>query len=161
MFPWNILFPFIQKNNGDALKKAVPNDVQSFINQLLSQVIPANMQQMMERNQGATFQNDQDNFQSPMKKNHPLNAEVFETHSEVYVRILLRDPALIKNVKIYHTSNQSIIEGIPLPEDKHIITLPAIVKKKGSSAKYKDEMLEIKFVKNLDFQYSQIDVSEI
>lgn len=161
MFPWNLLFPLQKNNHRDSFKKAVPNDIQSFINQLFSQVIPANMQQMMDQNQGATFQNTQENAHNPRKNNHPLHAEVFETHSEVYVRIPIRNPDLIKQLKIYHTSNQSIIEGIPAQEDKHIITLPAIVKKKGSSAKYKDETLEIKLMKNLDFQYSQIDVTEI
>ncbi|RFU65415.1 Hsp20/alpha crystallin family protein [Peribacillus glennii] len=160
MFPWNFLFPFL-KNNRDNLPKSFPFDVQSLINQVVSQVIPDNLQQMMDQNTNQGVQNSKQNVKNSKRSNHPLNADVFETHSEVYVRVPIKDPEWVKQVKIFHTTNQSIIEGIPDQEDKHVITLPAIVKKKGSSAKYKDDTLEIRLVKNTDFQYSQIDVTEI
>ncbi|MDQ0217926.1 Hsp20/alpha crystallin family protein [Peribacillus cavernae] len=161
MFPWNMLFPF-QKNDSNNIKNMQPDEIQSFIDQLFSQVIPGNMQQMMEQHQsGAPFQSAQQNVQGNKANQYPLNAEIFETHSEVYVRIPIQSPEMVKQAKIYHTSNQSIIEGIPAPEDKHVFTLPAIVKKKGASARYKEKTLEIKLLKNFDFQYSQIDVSEV
>ncbi|PLT34991.1 Hsp20/alpha crystallin family protein [Bacillus sp. V5-8f] len=160
MFPWNFLFPFL-KNNRDNLPKSFPFDIQSLINQVVSQVIPDNLQQMMDQHTNQGVQNSKQNVQNSKRNNHPLNADVFETHSEVYVRVPIKDPEWVKQVKIFHTTNQSIIEGIPDQEDKHVITLPAIVKKKGSTAKYKDDTLEIRLVKNTDFQYSQIDVTEI
>ena len=68
---------------------------------------------------------------------------------------------MLKELRIYHTPNQLMIEHIPEKDQKHSITLPAMVKKKGSSAKYKDGILEIKLIKSYDIQYSQIDVTEI
>ncbi|SFC77241.1 hypothetical protein SAMN05443252_10683 [Bacillus sp. OV322] len=164
MFPWNMLFPF-QKNQNDSLKNMKPQEVQSFIDTLFSQVIPQNMKGMMNPGQNDGGGGFPPFGQSPQpasaERKSPLGAEVFETHTDVYVRIPVKDPEWLKKIRIFHTSNQSIIEGIPENDDKHIITLPAIVKKKGASAHFKDHTLEIKLQKNLDLQYSEIDVSEI
>jgi HSP20 family molecular chaperone IbpA len=54
-----------------------------------------------------------------------------------------------------------MVENISERDDKHSITLPAMVKKKGSSAKFRDGILEIKLIKSHDIQYSQIDVTEM
>jgi len=162
MFPWNMLFS--KNKQTDFTNKMNPNDVQSFINQLFSQVIPENMQQMMNQKQADGFPSFQGmeqaaKEQQQQKPSNSLQATVFETHTDVYVRIPIKDPSSVKQMKIYHTSNQSIVEGIPEPGDRHVITLPATVKKKGASAHYKDETLEIKLQKNNDLQYSEIDVS--
>lgn len=90
-----------------------------------------------------------------------LSSSAFETHDYVYVRIPIKDEEWIKKLRLYHTTNQLIVEHIPQQEDKHTITLPAIVKKKGASANYKDGILEVKIPKNIDMQFSQIDVMEI
>ena len=90
-----------------------------------------------------------------------MNSTAFETHDSVFVRIPIKDETMLKELRIYHTANQVILENIPEQDDKHSITLPAIVKKKGSSAKYKDGFLEIKLIKSYDVQYSQIDVTEL
>ena len=67
---------------------------------------------------------------------HPLNANVFETHSFIYIRIPIDDEDWLKNMKIFHTSNQSMIHGVPNDDDKHIISLPALVRKKGTTVQY-------------------------
>lgn len=154
MFPWNSLFSS-QKNSNqkDFLNNMQQSDVQSFIEKVFSQVIPENMQ-------GMTNQTDS-SFQKENKNSkHPLHADVFETHSYVFIRIPIQDNAWLKKMKLYHSSSQSIIEGIPESSDRHVITLPALVKKKGAAAQFKDATLEIRLPKSFNSQYSEIDVSE-
>lgn len=154
MFPWNSLFSFQKNpNQKDFLKNMQQSDVQSFIEKVFTQVLPENMQGMTNQKDGS--------FQKENKKtDHPLQAEVFETHSYVFIRIPVKDEAWLKHMKLYHTSNQSIVEGIPEALDRHVITLPALVKKKGAAAQYKDGTLEIRLPKSFNPQYSEIDVSE-
>ncbi|MET1179354.1 Hsp20/alpha crystallin family protein [Peribacillus simplex] len=155
MFPWNSLFSFKNNSNqNEFMKNMQQSDVQSFIEKVFSQVIPDNMQGMMnQKNDGGS----QVNARSEL----PLHAEVFDTHLYVFVRIPIEDESWLKKMKLYHTSNQSIIEGIPEESDRHVITLPALVKKKGASAQYKESTLEIRLQKSFNTQYSEIDVSEI
>ncbi|MFJ7678300.1 Hsp20/alpha crystallin family protein [Peribacillus sp. NPDC097264] len=154
MFPWNSLFSF-QKNSNqkDFLKNMQQSDVQTFIEKVFTQVIPENMQGMTNQANNP-FQKDN------KPSEHPLHSEVFETHSFVFIRIPIEDEAWLKQMKLKHTSNQSIVEGIPEASDRHVITLPALVKKKGAAAQYKDGTLEIRLPKSFNSQYSEIDVSE-
>ena len=46
-------------------------------------------------------------------------------------------------------------------DDTHKIPLPSLVKKKGTTAHYKEGMLEIKIPKNMDLQFSEVDITEI
>ncbi|WP_258831204.1 Hsp20/alpha crystallin family protein [Peribacillus frigoritolerans] len=155
MFPWNSLFSFKNNpNQKEFMKNMQQSDVQSFIEKVFSQVIPDNMQGMMNQNDGGSQKVN-------TRSEHPLHAEVFETHLYVFVRIPIQDESWLKKMKLYHTSNQSIIEGIPEESDRHVITLPALVKKKGASAQYKESTLEIRLQKSFNTQYSEIDVSEI
>ena len=155
MFPWNSLFSFKNNTNQkEFMKNMQQSDVQSFIEKVFSQVIPDNMQGMMNQNDGGSQKVN-------ARSEHPLHAEVFETHLYVFVRIPIQDESWLKKMKLYHTSNQSIIEGIPEESDRHVITLPALVKKKGASAQYKESTLEIRLQKSFNTQYSEIDVSEI
>ncbi|MGX2960106.1 Hsp20/alpha crystallin family protein [Peribacillus sp. JNUCC 23] len=156
MFPWSSLFSF-QKNSSDKIKHMNPNDIQSFMNQIFSQAMPDQMQQFMNQQNPNSSSHTQQNTSSDGK----LQAAVFETHSDVYVRILIKDSTCIRHLKIYHTSNQLLIDGIPGYEEKFVTTLPCIVKKKGTSAQYKNETLEIRLSKQQDIQFSEIDVSEI
>jgi HSP20 family molecular chaperone IbpA len=66
----------------------------------------------------------------------------------------------MKHLKIFHTSNQAIIENIPGCDERQVITLPCLVKKKGAVAQYQDGILELKIPKSIDMQYTEIDVSE-
>ncbi|MGE7603737.1 Hsp20/alpha crystallin family protein [Peribacillus sp. NPDC097675] len=129
------------------------SDVQSFIEKVFTQVLPENMQ-------GMTNQKDGSFHKENKNSDLPLQAEVFETHSYVFIRIPVKDEVWLKQMKLYHTSNQSIVEGIPEAPDRHVITLPALVKKKGAAAQYKDGTLEIRLPKSFNSQYSEIDVSE-
>src|SRR4051812_10088255 len=155
MFPWN-LFPF-NKDMKNKLQHINPDEIDQFIKGIMGNV--------MSSQSGGGTMNSQDMVNpyrtQPTQQTNTLNSTAFETHDSVFVRIPIKDEAMLKKLQIYHTPNQLMIEHIPEKDQKHSITLPAMVKKKGSSAKYKDGILEIKLIKSYDIQYSQIDVTEL
>ncbi|KOP83072.1 Hsp20/alpha crystallin family protein [Cytobacillus solani] len=156
MFPWN-LFPF-HKDAKKAMQQMNPEDINKYIQNMMGQMIPEQMQGMMNAQdfmQGFGKQKQQPSSSST------LSSSVFETHDFVFVRIPLKEESWRKNLRLFHTSNQMIIEHIPEYEDKHIITLPALVKKKGTTAHIKDDILEVKIPKNVDMQFSEVDVTDI
>ena len=153
MFPWNTLFS-ANKNQQSFLKNFQNNDVQSIIDKVFSEVMPENLQEKM--NQGTSNQE-----RSPHSGQYPLNAQVFETHAFIYIRIPIEEEHWLKKMKIFHTSNQSMIHGVPNNDDQHIISLPALVRKKGTTVQYKDNVLEIRLQKQTEIPYSEIDISEL
>lgn len=157
MFPWN-MFPF-NKDMKDAMQKMKPEEIDKYVQDIIGKVLPQNMRGGM-MNPMEMF----NGMQSTATRQHSdgaLNSSAFETHDYVYVRIPIKKEEWVRKLKLYHTSNQLILEDIPDDGDKHTITLPAIVKKKGAAANFKDGILEIKIPKNIDMQFSQIDVTEI
>ncbi|WP_057764139.1 Hsp20/alpha crystallin family protein [Cytobacillus praedii] len=155
MFPWN-LFPF-HKDAKKAMQQINSEDINKYIQNMMGQMIPEQMQGMMNPQdfmQGFAKQQKQPSSASK------LSSSVFETHDFVYVRIPLKEEEWRKKLRLFHTSNQMIIEHIPEYEDKHIITLPALVKKKGTTAHIKDGILEVKIPKNVDMQFSEVDVTD-
>jgi HSP20 family molecular chaperone IbpA len=162
MFPWN-LFPF-NKDMKENLQKMKPEEINNYVQDIIGKVMPGNFRGMM--NPQDMFNGFQPFSSSPSGNTSSgptgtLNSTAFETHDFVYVRIPIKDEEWIKSIRIYHTTNQLIVEDIPERQDKHIITLPSIVKKKGATANFKDGILEVKIPKNVDMQFSQIDVTEI
>lgn len=159
MFPWN-LFPF-NKDSKNRMDQMNPQDIQKYVQEMMDKLMPDSLQKMepdkMFENfsKGANFRNDNINH------SEKFNYVVFETHHHVYVRIPILDSSWLEHIKIFYTSNQLVIQHIPSFEDKHTITLPAIVRKKGSAAVYKDNILEIRIQKNIDIQFSEIDVTEM
>lgn len=160
MFPWN-LFPF-NKGMKENLQNLKPEEIDKYVQGMMEKMMPANMRGGMMNPMDLM-----NNFQTPLNDTQPqapsnaINSTTFETHDFVYVRIPIKNESWMKNLRIYHTSNQLIVEHIPEYDDKHTITLPAIVKKKGAAANFKDGILEVRIPKNIDMQYSQIDVTEI
>jgi HSP20 family molecular chaperone IbpA len=158
MFPWSI-FPF-NKDAKSMLQKMKPDEIDKYVQDIMEKMMPGSMRGMM---------NPQDifnNFQQPLAtqaapSTGAMHSTAFETHDFVFVRIPIKNDEWLKKLQIYHTSNQLIIEHIPENDDKHTIVLPAIVRKKGAVANYKEGMLEIRIPKNVDMQFSQIDVTEI
>nr|WP_251553774.1 Hsp20/alpha crystallin family protein [Neobacillus muris] len=157
MFPWNI-FPF-NKDMRETFQKMKPEEIDKYVQDIIGKVLPSNMGGMMNpQDMFKGFASQQDQVSTNPGK---LHSSAFETHDYVFVRIFIKDESWIKKLKLYHTSNQLILEHIPEEGDKHTITLPAIVKKKGATANFKDGILEVKIPKNVDMQFSQIDVTEI
>lgn len=142
------------------MKQMKPDEIEKYVQTIMNQVFPQQMQGMMpSQNFMPGFNNQQDT--RPSQQSSSLPSSVFETHNDVFIRIPIKNDQWLKDMRIYHTSNQMIIEHIPQQEDKHTIVLPALVKKKGATAFYKDGTLEMKIPKNIDMQYSEIDVTEI
>lgn len=162
MFPWN-LFPFNKdmKNNFQDLKNMKPEEINSYVHNIMGKVFPQQSDGMPNFNDffGGFNTNSSENQKETASSK--LNSSVFETHDDVYVKIFIKDEDWLQQMKLYHTSNQMIIEGIPSYEDKTTITLPAIVKRKGSKANFQEGILEIRLSKNIDHQISEIEVTNL
>jgi HSP20 family molecular chaperone IbpA len=165
MFPFQSLFPFkegIQK----WLQQSHSTEIEKYVQDSISKSITNSMQmyghhseilKKLFRNDEHTGSHTSDNSTVAPK----LDVNIFESHDDIYLKIPIKDSSQLSQLKIFHTSNQAIIEGIPSPEDRHVIPLPSIVKKKGASTNYKDGILQIKIPKLIDFQYTEIDVPNI
>ncbi|MDQ0155075.1 Hsp20/alpha crystallin family protein [Robertmurraya andreesenii] len=155
MFPWGFS-PFNQ-DMFKKLQKMKPQEIEKYVYDMMGKMFPPEMNGM---NFGMTppimETSPPQNEESPPE----IDARVFETHDDVFVIIPIKDKDSLKDIKIAHTSNQLIIRHMPDWEDKHTITLPAIVRKKGTKATYQDGTLEIRLQKNIDLQFSEIDINE-
>lgn len=162
MFPWN-LFPFNKemKNNFQDLKNMKPEEINSYVHNILGKVFPQQSNGMPNFNDIFSGFNTQSSGNQQETAASKLNSSVFDTHDDVYVKIFIKDENWLQQMKLYHTSSQMIIEGIPSSEDKTMITLPANVKRKGSKANFQDGILEIRLPKNTDHQISEIEVTNL
>lgn len=159
MFPWN-LSPF-NKKMGNQMGQFDHNEIEKFVKEMMGQMMPNQMQGMMKSKDWMHIPTNQETNQDPSNTNgETLSYSVFDTHNHVFVRIRIKDESWLSQLKLYHTSNQLLVEHIPNPNDKQTITLPAIVKKKGTSTSYKDGILEIRIPKNIDMQFSEIEITE-
>lgn len=159
LFPWN-MFPF-NSDMTKLFKQMNPQEMEKGIQNMIAQFMPKEWQGMFDHNDmlsRASSLFPQSNQQSNNPSPTNVQASVFETFDDVYVRIPINEE-MIHNIKIYHTSNQLIIENSS-DGNRDTITLPALVKKKGTTAQYKDEILEVKMSKSVDMQYTEVDVSE-
>ncbi|WP_142752233.1 Hsp20/alpha crystallin family protein [Neobacillus piezotolerans] len=84
-------------------------------------------------------------------------ASIFVTHDYVYARLPISE-GNEENIRLYHTSNQLIIENLPGQGEKLSYDLPAVVKKKGATASVRDGILEIKLIRAIDVQLSEINL---
>lgn len=156
MFPWN-LFPF-NLDSKKMMQQMKPEEINSYIQNMMGQMFPEHLQKMMnEQNLKHSFTNKA----KQSSQSTSLPSSVFETHDFVYVRVQIKNEEWLKAMRLYYTSNQMIIEHIPEYDDKHTIILPALVKKKGTTAQVKDNILEIKIPKSVDMQYSEIDITKM
>lgn len=158
MFPWNF-FPF-NKNTKKMLQNLQPGEIEKYAQDMMNKMFG---QQMQDISNPGEFMKNLHPFQpsssESSSRENPLQPSIFETHDYVFVMIPLKEEWL-SNMRLYHTSNRLIIEHVPERGEKHTFTLPSIVKKKGTTATLKDGLLEIKLSKNLDMNYSEIDVTE-
>lgn len=156
MFPWDF-YPF----NKDTIKKLQqmrPDEVENYIQDVMGKVFPPGMNKEPFQS-GFSSMN---NTPQPEPPHSPsvLNESVFETLDYVYVIIPIKEEDSFKNMKIAHTSNQLMIKHVPTWDENHTIVLPAIVRRKGSTATYRDGKLEIRFQKSIDWQYTEIDIQD-
>jgi HSP20 family molecular chaperone IbpA len=158
MFPWN-LFPFNKKMNNQ-MGQLDQNEIDKFVKQMMGQMMPAQMQGMMNNQDWMKPTQSQPAGQEANGAGESLSYSVFDTHNHVFVRISIKEESWLKQLKLYHTSNQLMVEQIPNINDKMTITLPSIVRKKGTTTSYKDNILEVKIPKNIDMQFSEIEIPE-
>ncbi|MBP2239448.1 HSP20 family molecular chaperone IbpA [Cytobacillus eiseniae] len=156
MFPWN-LFPF-HKEAKKTMQQLNPEDINKYVQNMMGQMMPEQMQGML--NPQELFKGMNNQQKQPQESSSSLPCSVFETHDYVYIRVPIKNEDWRSVMRLYHTSNQMIVEHIPNYDDKHIITLPALVKKKGTTAQMKDGILEVRIPKNVDMQFSEIDVTD-
>ncbi|MCJ8006577.1 Hsp20/alpha crystallin family protein [Lederbergia wuyishanensis] len=151
MFPWG-MFPF-----NEDIKKLTeqlnPSDVHSYVNDMMKNLMKNTPMDNMISQQTS-------NSTTTQPPNNGISAQVFETFDDVFVRVHLPENVTLSQLKIFHTSNQAIIENLQGDGSRQVITLPSLVKKKGASAQVKNQILEIKIPRSDDLQYTEITVSE-
>lgn len=161
MFPWNF-FPF-DKELQSKVKNMNPEEVNHFVQNMLGKVF-----QTPFPNNGSTqdimkyfdaFPHTQD--EGSASRNSAIEYSLFETHDYIFVRIKLTSEDWLTKLKLSHTSHLLLLENIPETGNKHSIPLPSLVKKKGTTAHFKDETLEVKIPKDIDTHFSEINVTEI
>ncbi|WP_027409034.1 Hsp20/alpha crystallin family protein [Anoxybacteroides tepidamans] len=160
MFPFLSFFPF-QEGIQKWLRHTQASDIEQHVQRSIAESI-ANSMHMYEQNTEMLKRLFTPSRSSSPHRSHPkLDIDVFETHDDIYVKIPLSSSSMLDTMKIFYTSNQLIIEGIPSPDDRHTITLPSLVKKRGASTSYKEGVLQIKIPKRVDFQFTEIDVPNL
>lgn len=155
MFPWNWRVPFggqqDGKNSGGPFQ---PEQFQKYVDQMMKQMFPPEYKQMMNN---PTSWNPSGATPEP-RTSSPFEESVFETHQDVYIRLKISDHSWLKTLKISYTRNQCMITDLPEEGDQWHIQLPAIVKKKGAQAIFKNDILEIKIPKSLEWQETEIEL---
>jgi hypothetical protein len=155
---WNQL-PF-----NEELKKKFnnmnPNDIDKYVQNMITNMFPKQMDSMLNPQEWLKGVHSFTNEHPSSANEQSLNAAIFETHDYVFIRIPIKEDLWLRNMKIYHTSHEAIIEHIPTPDDKHTLKLPAAVRKKGAVAHFKDETLEIRIPRSIQTQISEIDIHE-
>lgn len=163
LFPWN-LFPFHNNNIQKIISEMKPEEIDQYVKDLMKKAFQDNFNGMGNPEnlfKGFSPINNPNSNENDHHSSSKIQSSVFETHDYVYARIPIKNEEWLQQLRLFHTSNQLIIEHIPELDDRHTITLPAIVKRKGSTAQFKEGVLEVKIPKNVDMQYSEIDVKEI
>src|SRR3954453_10556860 len=165
MFPWNS-FPF-SKEMKSKMQHMKPEEINQYVQNIMGKMFQSsssnemNPQDILKELQGFHPFHQTPDYVSTPSHDGKLNYSVFETHDDIFVRIQIKTEDWLKQLKLTHTSHLLILEHIPEIGDKHPIPLPSLVQKKGTTAQFKDHMLEVKIPKNVDMQYSEIDITEI
>lgn len=165
MFPWN-LFPF-NKDMHRKLQQMKPDEINQYVQHAMEQMgklfQSSEMPNFFQPEEFLKPENraEKEKCSTPVdSKGNAIQYSLYETHDFIYVRILIEEEQWLQQLKLYYTSNLLLIKNIPILGAKHTIPLPSLVKRKGSTARYKDEILEIKILKNIDLQFSEIQISE-
>lgn len=142
MFPWN------NNSSFDPFSNINENDFQKMLDQWMKHTFPDYLN---------TTKQQKNTDEKPPQMDQ---AAVFETHDFIYIRLPIQKEENLDHLKIYYSINKCMISGLSEDADPYTIILPAIVKKKGATAIYRDQILEIKIPKSIDWQLSEIDVDK-
>ncbi|MBP1913968.1 Hsp20/alpha crystallin family protein [Lederbergia galactosidilytica] len=157
MFPWNS-FPFNLKQDKAPPFEIGKTNVDDYVQKVLSQAFSA-------FGQDATNSNDLlgsllKQMPASSGSSSPNGVELFESFQFIFIHISVPDEKSLDRWKVYHTTNQLIIEDLEVPQNTKTITLPALVNKKKTTAVYKNGILEIILQKKTDMQYTEVGVSK-
>lgn len=156
MWPWG--FFGSNKANFDPFQYLSDGEFQKMLDHWMKQAFPDYIQSMM--NDGATFQQKNTDEENESRETSTVKENIFETHDDIFIRIPIQDEEQIDRLKIYYSLNKCVIDGLNENSSPHTIILPATVKKKGAKAIYRDQILEIRIPKSVEWQMSEIDVDK-
>ncbi|CEE01790.1 hypothetical protein BT1A1_1968 [Caldibacillus thermoamylovorans] len=156
MWPWG--FFGSNKTNFDPFQYLSEGEFQQMLDQWMKQAFPDFIQSMM--NDGTTFHHKNTDEENENRETSTVKETLFETHDDIFIRIPIQDEKQIDRLKIYYSLNKCVIDGLNEDSSPHTIILPATVKKKGAKAIYRDQILEIRIPKSIEWQMSEIDVDK-
>lgn len=163
MFPWNS-FPFNIQPNSNQDEPLDESNIEDYWKKVLSTIFSnkndnfpvAWLQPFMEQIQHSMA----NPFLQRKDSQQASDIQLFETFDFIIIRFFVPDASIVKNIKLYHTSNQVFIENFPKEGEKKRITLPALVQKKGSNATFKEGIIEMILIKKQDSHLTEIPVTE-
>jgi len=147
MFPWGS-FPF-GKNMASGLQDMKPEAIEKYVRDAMEAYFPG---QSLN-----PFQTAEKYGEETSQEAGQPEAAIFNTHDFVYVRMEIPEERM-DNIRLYHTSSQLIIENLLEEGKKKVYSLPSVVKKKGASASIRDGILEIRLLRAIDVQLSEISL---
>lgn len=155
MFPFG-KFPH-HKYMDQFLKQMSTNGLDEYAKKMMSSAFSGTMSDFFKNHD--FFKSAQENGSSspPTRK---LNSHVFETLDECIVQIKISDKSILQQLKIFHTPYQCIIEWFDGEPHREEIQLPSSVRRKGTTAIYRNGILEIKMPKYPHMPVSEIDVHD-
>ncbi|WP_018662220.1 Hsp20/alpha crystallin family protein [Heyndrickxia acidiproducens] len=154
MFPWNT-FPFNQDVSEFMKNMQLPN-MDEQMSQAFSQWMPEQWKEMFGQNGESGAQGPASD--TGQAEADPVIIDVFETLDFIYVRVRVQQKEWLEQLKIFHTSHKAILKHIPAEGDEQEIQLPSPVLRKGTTARYQDGILEVRFVKKAENQMTEIDI---
>ena len=122
MFPWN-LFQF-NKEMQSKLKQMNPNEINQYVQNMMDKMFTSSFpHKMSSQDMMRDFDLFHPSYQQPSstENTQKLKYSIFETHENIFVRIQIESEEWLKELRLYHTSTQLIIEHIPTIDDKHSI----------------------------------------
>ncbi|CEG27521.1 Hsp20/alpha crystallin family protein [Bacillus sp. B-jedd] len=147
MFPWGS-FPF-GKNMASNLQDMKPEAIEKYVRDAMEAYFPG---QSLN-----PFQSAETNGQESSQEAGQSEAAIFNTHDFVFVRVEVPEERM-DHIRLFHTSSQLIIEDFPEQGKKKVYSLPSVVKRKGASASIRDGILEIRLLRAIDVQLSEISL---
>lgn len=158
MLPWNN-FPF-----NEEMKKLLQNkgttEIDKYVYEMVSKMLPQNMAGMMNSEAGMNGTPLYQQKSDRQENEAGLTPSTFVTHDFVFARIPIKNEDWLKEIKIFHTSHELIIENNQSSEFKSTYPLPVPVRKKGATATYKDQILEIRIPRSIQTQISEISIPD-
>ena len=114
-----------------------------YMNDVIGNISKNINQQMTQNNQGDKIS----------------NYEIFETHDYTIVKLMIPNNIHPKNIRVFLSFNKLKVQG--LYDDLAVIQLPVNGQYKGSKAIYKDEVLEIRVLKDRFENYRELNIQYI